>query len=140
MTRERQRGSAAIEAAIGVPAFMMFVLLIVFGGRVMMAHQAVQSAAADAARSASISRTQPDANSAATGAASTSLANQSVGCTSTHVSVDTTGFAAAVGTPASVRATVSCTVDLSNLSAPGVPGSMTITESMTSPLDTYRER
>ncbi|WP_152186795.1 TadE family protein [Segeticoccus rhizosphaerae] len=140
MTREPDRGSAAIEAAIGVPAFMMFVLLIVFGGRVTMARQAVASAAADAARSASISRTQPDANSAATGAASTSLANQSVGCTSTHVSVDTTGFAAVVGTPASVRATVTCTVDLSNLSAPGIPGSMTITESMTSPLDTYRER
>lgn len=135
-----QRGSAVIEAAIGVPAFMLFVALIVFAGRVTIAHQGVQSAAADAARSASIARTQGGAQSAAITAAATSLANQQMNCVSTRVNVDTSGFASPVGTPAKVNATVTCDVNLSDLWLPGVPGSKAITATMSSPLDTYRER
>ena len=47
---DRERGSEAIEAAIGIPAFMLFVALIMAGGRLAIAHQAVESAAADGAR------------------------------------------------------------------------------------------
>ncbi|MBO1756467.1 TadE family protein [Allobranchiibius sp. CTAmp26] len=133
-------GSAAIEAAIGVPAFMLFVLLVIFGGRVALAHEAVQSAAADAARSASLARTPGQAQHDGTSRAAMSLSAQSVHCVSQEVSVDTSGFAAPVGTPATVTAKVRCTVDLSDVSVPGVPGSMTITETTTSPLDTYRQR
>lgn len=119
---EAERGSAVIEAVIGIPAFALFVGLIIFAGRVSLAHEAVQSAAADAARSASISRTQGAAQSAGTSAASTSLTNQDLRCVSTTVDVDTTGFGAPVGTPAEVTATVTCQVDLSDLAVPGVPG------------------
>ena len=56
MTRRDERGSAAIEAAIGVPAFALFVGLIIFGGRTASTHEALQSAAADGARSASLAR------------------------------------------------------------------------------------
>ena len=136
---DRERGSAVIEAVIGVPAFMLFVLLIVFAGRVAIAHQGVQSAAADAARSASIARTQGGAQTAGDTAAATSLANQHVNCTATTISVDTTGFASPVGTPAAITATVNCQVNLSDL-LPGVPGSKAITATMSSPLDTYRSR
>jgi Flp pilus assembly protein TadG len=136
---DRERGSAVIEAVIGVPAFMLFVLLIVFAGRVAIAHQGVQSAAADAARSASIARTQGGAQAAGDTAAATSLANQHVNCKVTTVSVDTTGFASPVGTPATITATVNCQVNLSDL-LPGVPGSKAITATMSSPLDTYRAR
>ena len=136
---DRERGSAVIEAVIGVPAFMLFVLLIVFAGRVAIAHQGVQSAAADAARSASIARTQGGAQTAGDIAAATSLANQHMNCTATTVSVDTTGFASPVGTPAKVNVIVTCQVNLSDL-LPGVPGTKTITATMSSPLDTYRER
>jgi hypothetical protein len=58
---------------------------------------------------------------------------------STQVTLDTTGFAAPVGTPASVGATVTCQVDIAGL-LPGLPGSMSITATVRSPLDTYRER
>ena len=136
---DSERGSAVIEAVIGVPAFMLFVLLIVFAGRVAIAHQGVQSAAADAARSASIARTQGGAQTAGDIAAATSLANQHVNCTATTVSVDTTGFASPVGTPATVNVIVTCQVNLSDL-LPGVPGTKAITATMSSPLDTYRER
>ena len=54
----RERGSATIEAVIGVPAFLLFVLLIIAAGRIALARQAVEASAAEAARSASISRTQ----------------------------------------------------------------------------------
>lgn len=137
---DRETGSAVIEAVIGVPAFMLFVALIIFAGRVAIANQAVGAAANEAARAASISRTQGRAGEVARTAARTTLTNHNVNCRSMTVTVDTTGFAAPVGTPASVEATVSCLVNLSDLSVPGIPGTRTVTATMSSPLDTYRER
>lgn len=134
------RGSEALEAAIGVPAFLLFIALIIAGGRLAIADQAVQAAAAEAARSASISRTQEEAHGSAVSGATSSLANQKLQCTTKSVSVDTSGFASPVGTPASVTATVTCVVNLSDVAVPGLPGTRTITATMSSPLDTYRER
>ena len=139
-TPRPERGSAVIEAAIGVPAFLLLVGLIVFAGRVAIANQAVGSAATEAARAASIARSSGDARAEAESAAVSSLANQRVNCGRSAVTVDTSGFASPVGTPATVRATVTCVVSLSDLSVPGIPGSRSVTATMTSPLDTYRER
>jgi Flp pilus assembly protein TadG len=136
----RERGSATIEAVIGVPAFLLFVLLIIAAGRIALARQAVEASAAEAARSASISRTKSQAGANGASGAVTSLRNQGVRCTSQRVDIDTSGFAAPVGTPAKVTATVTCIADLSDLSIPGLPGSRTITATMSSPIDTYRER
>ena len=110
------------------------------GRPVAIAHQGVQSAAADAARSASIARTQAAARTDATAAAQQSLANQQLDCLTTTVTLDTTGFTTTVGTPAQVRATVACDLNLSSLGIPGLPASLPITETMSSPLDTYRGR
>lgn len=137
---DRERGSEAIEAAIGIPAFVLFIALIIAAGRIAIADQAVEAAAADAARSASISRTQGEANATAESRATATLANQQLQCLSMGVSVDTRGFAAPAGTPADVTATVTCVVNLSDVAIPGLPGSHTITATMTSPIDTYRER
>ena len=136
----RERGSEAIEAAIGVPAFLLFIALIIGAGRFAIAHQAIDAAAAEAARAASIARTQSQAASSATAGATASLANQQLQCTSKSVTVDVAAFASPPGTPASVSATVSCTVNLSDVTVPGLPGNRTITSTMSSPLDTYRER
>ena len=136
----RERGSATIEAVIGVPAFLLFVLLIIAAGRIAIARQAVEASAAEAARSASISRTQSQAEADGASGATASLRNQGVRCTVQRVDVDTSGFAVPVGTPATVTATVTCITDLSDLSIPGLPGSRTITATMSSPIDTYRER
>lgn len=135
-----ERGSASIEAAIGVPAFGLFVGLIIFGGRTAMTHEAVQTAAADAARTASISRSAGEASRTARTAARESLANQGINCRSITVRIDTSGFRAAVGEPGTVRARVQCRLELSDLSVPGVPGTRMISASMSSPLDEYRER
>ena len=69
MSGRDERGSAAVEAVIGVPAFALFVGLIIFGGRTAMTHGAVESAAADGARTASIARTSQEARSGAEEAA-----------------------------------------------------------------------
>lgn len=135
-----ERGSAALEAAIGLPAFLLFVGLIIFAGRVAIATQAVDSAATQAARTASIARTATDAGATARSAATASLTSQSVNCVSTAVTVDTAGFAAPVGTPATVTATVRCVVNLADLAVPGVPGTRTVTATASSPVDTFRER
>lgn len=137
---KRDRGSTVIEAVIAVPAFMLFVGLIVFAGRVAIANQGVEAAANEAARAASIARTQGQAAGAASSAARSALANQGINCVSEQVELDATGFAAPVGTPASVSATITCVVNLSDLAVPGVPGAKTVTATMSSPLDTYRER
>ena len=138
-TGAAERGSSVVEIVILAPALGLFLMLIIAGGRVAIAHQAVESAAAEAARSASIARTQSHAETSASSAATTSLRNQGINCIAASVSVDSSGFAAPVGTPASVGATVTCRVDLSGL-LPGLPGSMPITATVRSPLDTYRER
>jgi Flp pilus assembly protein TadG len=137
--RGRERGSASIEAVIGVSAFVLLGSLVIAGGRVAIANQAIESVAAEAARSASIARTQGEANASAESGATASLANQDVRCRTSSVTVDTSGFAAPPGTPASVSATVSCAVDLSDVALPGVTGALTITKTMSSPIDTYRE-
>jgi hypothetical protein len=135
-----ERGSAAVEAAIGVPAFMLFVGLIIFAGRTAVAHQAVESAAADAARSASIARTGPAASEDARDAARTSLTNQQLACVDISVVVDTGDFNKPIGTAGTVKVTVACRLDLSDLAVPGVPGSRVVRASITSPLDSWRER
>ena len=135
-----ERGSAAIEAAIGLPAFMLFVALIILAGRVAIATQAVDSAATASARTASIARTAGDANATARTAAASSLADQNLQCVSITVTLDTTGFSAPLGTPATVTATVRCVVNLTDVTLPGVPGTKTVTATATSPVDTFRER
>lgn len=140
LRRHDERGSATIEAAIGVPAFMLFVGLIIFGGRTAITHEAVESATADAARTASMARTSSEADAAGRQAAQDSLADQQLHCRSVSVEVSTAGFSVPVGEPASVEVTVSCRLDLSDLSVPGVPGSRVIRAHVSSPIDTWRER
>ncbi len=140
MSRRDERGSAAIESAIGVPAFALFVGLIIFGGRTATTHEALQTAAADGARSASIARDAQTARRDAHQAAVASIANQKISCSDVDVTVDTTDFNKQPGVPGSVEVTVSCRMNLSDLAVPGVPGSRVMRATMSSPIDTWRER
>ena len=134
-----ERGSAAIELVLLVPALMLLLMFAVAGGRVAMAHGSVQQAAADAARAASIARTAGAAQTTAVAAARATLANQGLTCASMTVTLDTSGFSRPVGTPASVAATVNCTVELSELALPGLPDRV-VSATVTSPLDVFRGR
>lgn len=134
-----ERGSAAIEAVIAGPVVVLLLCLVIFGGRVAMAHQTVQGIAADAARAASLARTSGQARSAAIRAVEAGIAQRQP-CASHDLALDVTGFAKPVGTPATVTAILTCRVDTADLALPGLPGQITVTASMSSPLDSYRER
>lgn len=135
-----ERGSVSLELVVLTPGLLLVIGVLIYGGRLELAKQSVQSAASQAAREASIARTQPEANSTADAAATRSLAEQGLNCVTSSVSVDTSAFASPAGTPATITAVVTCVVNLSDLAVPGIPGSQTVTATADSPLDTYRER
>jgi Flp pilus assembly protein TadG len=133
-------GSATLEATIVVLGLLVLLGLAIASGWVAVAGGAVEEAARDAARQASIARDADTAQARAIEAAHATLANQGLACASLRVRVDTSGFAVPVGRPARVGATVTCVADLSRLAVPGLPGRRALTATFTSPLDTYRER
>ena len=135
-----ERGSAAVEITLVAPVLVLFVLVIIFGGRLVLARQAVQSAAFDAARAASLARAQPAARSAAARIAASTPANQKQPGATTQVVPDLTGFTKPVGTPATVTVRVVCEVPVADLGLPGIGGTVTVEETATSALDEFRER
>ncbi len=139
-SRGRDTGSITLELTILTPAILLLLGLVIVAGRIEIANQAIDSASLAAAREASLARTAQAARAAATRAATENLAAHNLHCTGVTVSVDTTGFAVEVGTPAQVTARVTCTLDLGDLSVPGVPGTRTLTSHAVSVLDTYRAR
>jgi Flp pilus assembly protein TadG len=133
-------GSVAVEAAIILPSLIMFLCLAIAGGRIVTSEAKIDAAAEDAAREASIHRTAAAAQDAAHTAAAESLADQGIACASTTVHVDTGGVSVPVGQVGTVTVTVTCTVNLSDLLLPGVPGARTLTSTATSVVDQYRQR
>jgi Flp pilus assembly protein TadG len=133
-----ERGSMSLEMAIMAPAIVAIIVLTIFGGRYALATQTVNAAAASAARAASIERSSGAAKSAAAANASATLSNQDLQCASSQVVVDTSGFSTPVGQAAMVEARVTCVVSMAGLV--GMPGSLTLTSTATSPLDNFRER
>jgi Flp pilus assembly protein TadG len=139
--RRCERGSATIEWAIIAPGVLLLGGLGIFAGRVQTAGGPVEDAAYQAARTASLARTQTEANAVAADAAEAMLASNDLDCTSLDVTVNTSGFASPPGTEAEITATVRCTVDVSDLIwIPSGGLTRTLTQTATSPLDTYRER
>lgn len=132
-------GSVSLELAILGPGFLLFILAVVFGGRYALAGQAVDQAASDAARTASVARSKVEANSSAQAAAENTLRDQRLRCDRLSVQVDTSGFDKPVGTPASVSVVVTCHVQVGDL-RPAITVSRTVTGNASSPLDTYRQR
>ncbi|HZD68902.1 MAG TPA: TadE/TadG family type IV pilus assembly protein [Actinomycetes bacterium] len=134
--RERERGSAAVEAAVVAPALLLFILLVVLGGRVASAKLRVEEAARDAARAASIAGNAGQAAAEADSTARASLGNAGVTCASFSVQPDLGGFRPG----GSVRVTVRCTTPLGELAPLPVPGSKTLSASYLVVIDPFRSR
>lgn len=134
------RGALSLEAVILLPVILMALLLVVALGRIGSANNAVDTAARNAARAASLERNGATASSAGTQMARSVLGQQGLECTATSISISTGGFSVQIGEPASTTATVMCTVRLSDVGLPGLPGSKTLTSSFTSSIDSYRQR
>lgn len=134
-----ERGSAAIEAVVVAPAVMVLISLVILGGRIALAHQTVQSIAADAARAASLERTTTKARQSANAAMITAI-KQQLTCAEHQLELDLDDFAKPPGTRAVVTATLTCRVPTAELALPGLAGTITVRATMTSPIDSFRER
>jgi Flp pilus assembly protein TadG len=154
VTRDGGRGSVSIEVAVLAPAFIALIVLAGATGRTAVAAEAIDAAAHDAARAASISRDSSTARAAARAAAVRQLGWRGLACTeppeltfSGSVGGRTTSFAAAfrsrAGQEATVTVQVSCTVSFEDIHLsvlPGMPAGNRVSASFTSPLDRYRSR
>jgi len=138
--RATDRGSATIELAVLAPALLALLGLVIVAGRVAAAGSAVEQAAASAARAASIARDARAAQASALWVAQDSLRDQGITCGELTTTVDSSGFAVAVGSPARVTVTIRCAVPLADVAVPGMPGERTVSAAMTSPIDRFRGR
>ena len=139
--RLRERGSVSVELAILMPGFSALIALSVIGGRHVIAQGAIDVAAYDAARAASIARSAGDARLDAEAAAANAFDRQGLRCRTRSVEVDVSGFGVAIGLDATVSVTVRCEVEFSDVAwVPGVPGSRQLAATFVSPLDRYRSR
>lgn len=138
--RHHENGSTTLELVIWAPGLLLLIGLLAVAGRVNGANAAVEQAAADAARTASLSRSATSALEQARRSALETLSAQGLACTTFTVTVDSSGFGVAPGSAATVAATVTCPVRLSDLGIPGLPGTRAVSHTAVSSLDTFRER
>jgi Flp pilus assembly protein TadG len=132
--RRRERGSAPVELVIITPVLILFLLLYLGFGRITRAEQLVNDAAAQAARAATLNYLSPgQAAAAAQQAATQALSASGLACAGDQVSVDT-GNDHPGG---SITVHLACHANLSQAVAAGLPGSVTLTASSTSPIDVY---
>lgn len=134
-----ERGSESVELAILLPVAVLVIAMLVVGARIAVAGDRITGVAGIAAREASLARSAAVAQDVATTAAMEALDDEQLHCTGVEVDVDVQGFAALPGVPASVTVSVSCTVDLSDIGVTGLPGSRTLRDVATSPLDPARD-
>jgi Flp pilus assembly protein TadG len=137
-----EAGNAALELLILAPVLILLICMVIAAGRIAVARGAIDAAARDAARQASIARSPQDALSTARATAGAELGGEHLNCSVLTVGLPGVyrAFATPLGQPASVTATVRCTVSLSDLILPGLPGSVPLTFSFSSPLDPFRGR
>lgn len=134
-----ERGAASVELVIIVPAVMLIVAALAVGWRWWSVRADLASLTEAAARAAAMQRSGSQAQSVALTVIDANTPT-GVPCQQREVTTDVSGFARRPGTPAKVVVDVTCRVDLSDLLAPGVPGSFNISVRATHVLDTYRER
>jgi hypothetical protein len=139
--RQQQRGSVSVELAILSPAFLLLIVTAIMFGRTAVAAHAIDVAAHDAARAASISRTGPAAAANAEAAAEAALARQGLDCAGEPVvAPDVSGFARDDLELAFVSVTITCEVSFTDVAIAGVPTNRVLTTSFVSPIDIFRER
>lgn len=135
-----ERGSVSVELAVLAPALMLLLSFAIWAGRIQVADNGVEEAARAAARAASLAVDADTAVALATAQAQDTLARQNLRCQPVDVAVDSAGFRTPLGESGDVTVAITCTVAMTDLLIPGLPGSVQVNASFTSPVDAYRER
>ena len=133
--RRDQRGVMAVEAVILTPAMVAAIILIVAGSRYVDARGQTNHAAYAAARAASLTTDEEAAVQAGRKAAEDSMAERGRACANLKVDIDAGDF----NPGGNVRATVTCTADLSDLAGIGLPGTKTFRFTALVPLERHRD-
>lgn len=136
----REQGSVSVELALLAPALLLLLSFAVVAGRAQIADNAVAEAARAGAREASLARDAATATTVATAQVQRTLAAQDLRCQRTAIDVDTAGFQAPAGQPGDVTVSITCVVGMADLLADGLPGSVTVEATFSSPVDAFRER
>ncbi len=132
---DREAGFAALELAILSPFVLAMLLLVVGLGRVSQGRQLIEAAGAAGARAAALTNSPGQAQTDARQAAADTLTQAGLACAQLQVTVGTGAFRPG----GYVQVDVSCQADLSGLALAGLPGSVTLSSSSRSPLETYRD-
>jgi len=135
-----ERGSVSIEAVMIIPAFLLFLALIVAVARVGSVQADVHAAAVEGARVGSLQDSAAAAEEAARRAIDAHLARENVHCVSQSVAIEASSLDQPPGTPGSVTVTITCLVPLGDLGVPGLPGEVEIRASFSTAIDTYSHR
>jgi Flp pilus assembly protein TadG len=127
-------GNLLVELTVIAPVLFALALLIVALGRVSEARQEVVEAARAGAQSAAVLPNSVDAAQGAAESAVVGIFNRSQTCERPEVTTDVSHFVPS----GYVTVTVACSVSLSDLGVPAIPGSTVIRASAIAPIDPYR--
>ncbi|MBA4867284.1 pilus assembly protein [Streptomyces sp. PSKA54] len=123
-----------MELVLVTPLLVLVLLVVVAFGRLVDARLVVADAAHQAARAASLARTEREARPQAERAASAALDVAGASGTRPRVRLTTAGL-----TPGgTVTARVSCIADLGALTSTGLPGHVSLSDSAFSVIDAFR--
>ncbi|GAA1105119.1 hypothetical protein GCM10009605_45470 [Nocardiopsis composta] len=125
-----------MELMAAAPVLLLAALLMVAAGRQASAAMDVASAAHSVARAASLETDPARRGAAARTQAGASLAERGLACADHTVTVHTTGPQRAQ----SVRADLSCHLDLADVALLGLPGRLTVHGTSTAPVDPHRDQ
>jgi Flp pilus assembly protein TadG len=127
------RGTLTVELVLITPVLFALLAFLVGLGRAADARGRLVGAVRDAARAASVATTPTGASRAAQDTALANLQGAGLECRNPQVATDTRTF-----TPGgTVRVTIRCELDLSQLVVSGLPGRTTLTAEATAPLDSF---
>ena len=133
--REREDGSLALELTLVAPVFFLMLALVLAYGRYAAVTGLTESAARDAARAATQSRSYQEASERVERITAATLRDAPPSCRSTGRG----RLASDSFTPGDfIPVVVTCDVDYADLGLPGAPGTRQLTRQFTSPLDPYR--
>jgi hypothetical protein len=123
-----------VELLLMTPLLMVFVLVVVAGGRYTDARGQVNDAAYAAARAASLHQSLEAGQVAGRAAAAESLAARGKACVRLEVSFAGTDFRPG----GHVQTIVTCHVDLRDVAGLGIPGTKTFSADAVVPIERHR--